>query len=177
MPDPPLAAARQRLIEAERRKRRATKAVGPSDRAPVGLRPDVVIGMAAAGVPQQAIGAAFGASQPAVAQMLDRIPGGREEIKQLREALKLMKIRALHRTTPYLLARLAHEIGTPDPADPAKWIGGEAKDVDAVMRAVQAGERTEGLASGEAQRVEVDLPPVPPQQEVKLLIQQFLAPR
>lgn len=164
----PLGDARKRLQDAQRTRVRQSQGKKV-------MRPDVVIGLSGAGVPQGAIAAAFGVAQPNVAQMIKNAPNGREEIKELREALKLMKIRSLHRVTPLLMARLAHEVGTPDANDPEKWNGGEAKNVDAIMRAVHASERTEGLAAGESQKVEVSGQiAAPPEERVKLLIQQIL---
>lgn len=171
---PPSERRREHMRAVNRAKREAKERA--QGRTPVPA--ERIVGMAAAGLTQSQIGAILGLAQPVVHHKLNEVPNAREEIRELREQLKLLKIRGLHRATPYLMARLAHEIGTPDPEDPDKWKGGQAKDVDAMMRAVQGAERTEGLASGEAHRVEVQGEvQVPVQETLAVLIKSVIAPR
>jgi hypothetical protein len=74
-----------------------------------------------------------------VSRALSTVPGARERIAILREQLKSMKMDRAHAIEPKLWTRLEAEID-----------GGEAKDVDAITRALLASEKIQAAAAGEA---------------------------
>lgn len=125
----PLAAASQRL----RKPRKDMK-----------VPPEGIIALQALGVNKSRIAAAYGVSHTAVDLALGRDPEAKDKIAALREGLRVQKLKDAHRISPRLWARLDREIDT-----------GDAKDVDALARAVGALEKVEASASGEGQKVTV----------------------
>lgn len=138
-------------------------------RRPSKISPDLVVGMKAAGVPLNKIAEALDASTGIITGVLNREPGSREHIAELREKLKGIKMVHAHAVEGRIWERLKKEVGAPAPDDPGKWIGGEARDVDAISRSllamekIQAGVSGEGAASG--------APPAPTSADLSNLIQ------
>lgn len=124
------------LAEASKRLR------GPSKKAQVPV--DAVIALQAAGFSQNKIAKAFHVSDTTIENTLNRDPDAREKISTLREALKVQKLVDARRISPRLWARLDREIDE-----------GDAKDIDALSRAVGAMEKVEASAAGEGQKVTV----------------------
>lgn len=175
--DKPLAAARARLEEAARPPKPPKPAPvvkekivyiekpppePPKSRAKVD--PHLVVGLNAAGVTQTRIAKALGVSHTAVEGALDRLEGSREQIKSLRETLRLDTLKRAHKSHDAIWNRLDREL-----------VKGSAKDVDAMARAAGAVEKIAASASGEGLKVEhTGLPPAS-NTDLKVLIQQFLA--
>ncbi len=98
----------------------------------------MVMGMTAAGVPIVRIAEALQVHPDSVTQALNREPDSREKIATLRAALKEMKMVKAHALEGKLWARAEKEVDA-----------GEARDVDAIFRAVLASEKVQAAAAGE----------------------------
>lgn len=124
-------------------------------------RKGVAIGLAAAGLPQTKIANALGLSKQ---QLSATLAPDQETIQQIRDRLKSVKIRHLERITGRLYPRIERD------ADK-----GDAKDIDALMRAAHAAEKIEAQISGEGQQVTVrGVQSEAPNIDLKLLIQNIL---
>lgn len=149
-----VAKAAEALRAAERRiVLRQAKAATPfgAQPPPRGRRahPDLVVGLAAAGVSQSKIAQVLHVNRSNVEKALDRAPGSRERIAQLREELKGIKIARAHAVEGRLWDRLDKEVG--EKGADGKWtMAGAAKDVDAITRALLASEKIQAAAAGEA---------------------------
>lgn len=123
-----------------------------------------MVGLNAAGVTQKRIANALGVSHTAVEGALDRLEGSREQIKTLRESLRLDTLKRANKSHDAMWNRLDREISK-----------GSAKDVDALARAASALEKIGASASGEGLKVEHSGLAPATQVDLKALITQFIS--
>jgi predicted DNA-binding protein YlxM (UPF0122 family) len=98
-----------------------------------------VIGLRAMGVPVTTIADTMGVNREAVSRAVQRVPGGFARIAELRDKLKGIKMERAYKQEEKLWDRLEEEVER-----------GEAKDVDAITRALLASEKIQAAAAGEA---------------------------
>ena len=151
-PDPtkPLQEARIRLEQAAVRKRRKPR---PSA--------DLIIGMAAAGIPKSRAARAVGVTAMVMNDILAEDPQSNEKIRRYREALKLQKITYAHKIEGKMWDFADRMIEKEDP-----------KGLDATLRALHASEKVQASVAGEGQKVEVT--GGVPQVDLKVLIANIL---
>lgn len=136
----PLKAASDRLHRAKRPMKLPPPNIPVKrGRRPTIVSPDLVIGMKAAGVPQNRMAEALGCTPNTITATLNREPDSRERIADLRDKLKGIKMVKAHQLEGKMWDRLEKEVDT-----------GDAKDVDAMARALLASEKIQAAASGEA---------------------------
>lgn len=123
----------------------------------------IVIGMKAAGVPQTKIAEALNVSALHIGHVLDRTPDSREKIAEIREKLKVLKIEKANRVEGRMWERAEKEVEK-----------GEAKDVDAMFRALLASEKIQAAVAGEGAASGAQGPPPAPM-DLKVLIQQLIS--
>jgi hypothetical protein len=148
----PLAAASKRMRLSAERKR-----LGLPD---VATHPDVVVGLAAAGIPGTKIASAIGLDATTVQK---QIRDARETILAIRDKLKLDKMVAMERVEARLWPRLERDVETAD-----------GKEVDALARAAMNLEKMQAQVSGEGQQVTVKSVSDTPALDLKILIQQLI---
>ena len=123
-----------------------------------------MVGLNAAGVTQTRIAKALGVSSKTIETSLDRLEGSREQIKTLRETLRLDTLKRANKAHDALWNRFDREI-----------VKGTAKDVDAMARAAGAVEKIAASASGETLKVEHSGLAPATQIDLKALITQFIS--
>ena len=163
----PLAAARKRFYAQAHAARNPPPPPPPKIPQPRGRKhrkvsPDVVIGMSAAGVPQNKIAEVLGVTRDGIKHALSESPDSRERIAVLREKLKDLKMQRAHRVEGKLWDRLETEVDQ-----------GDAKSVDAIARSLLASEKIQAAASGEAHASGSVAPP-PVAQDIRVLIQALI---
>lgn len=136
--------------------KRAAEAADEAQTLPRG----VLEGMAAAGMTPGAIAEVSGVSVGSVARSLSR-PDAKERIQAYRERLKHLKMRRMRTLEPLMWDRAEKEVAE-----------GDAKSVDAMMRALAAAEKIQQAAAGEGTKVEHT--GLVPAVEINTLIQQLL---
>jgi hypothetical protein len=162
------AAAQARRLEVRREAARLAKlaqATPMEQRQPkIGQRasPDLVMGLAAAGVSKGRIAQALHVHPHTVSRALTAVPGSRERILQLREELKATKLTRAHAIEGRLWDRLELEVDR-----------GEAKDVDAITRSLLASEKIQAAAAGEAHASGSSEPVAP--MDLTVLVQALLS--
>jgi hypothetical protein len=140
----PLAAARSRLEAARPPKIIYKQKIVRVKAKPRGkVNPHLVAGLNAAGVTQTRIANALGVTPDAITKSLDRLEGGRDLVKTLRESLKLDTLKRVNKAHDTLWNRFDRELEE-----------GTAKDVDALARAASAIEKVAASAAGEGLKVE-----------------------
>ena len=151
-PEKPLADARRRLDRAEYAKKHNLPVLD--------THPDIVIGMAAAGLPQTRITQALGVPPDVVRGAIESAAG---TIAEIRDRLKTSKIKAMERVESRLWPRFERE------ADKA-----DAKDIDALSRAALNLEKIQAQVSGEGQQVTVKGLSEAPNVDLKIMIAALL---
>lgn len=149
-PIQPLAAARARLTPPKVKPKRK-------------VDPNIALGMNAAGVTQAKIAKVFNTTHQAVENALATIPDHREQVLEIRAKLKLMKMQKSDRVESRMWDRLEQEVDK-----------GDARDVDAISRALGAVEKIQASASGENNKMEVSGIPAPTPIDLKVLVQNLL---
>lgn len=152
VPEKPLADARRRMDRAKYARKHKIPILD--------AHPDIMIGMAAAGLPAAKITRALGVPTDIVENAIERANG---TIQEIRDRLKITKIRAMERVESRLWPRFERE------ADKA-----DAKDIDALARAAMNLEKIQAQVSGEGQQVTVKGLSDAPQVDLKILIQNLL---